>query len=587
MRIFPALLTIKTFMKKNKLHYVSQLLLLLAFGLSSSSSFAQSQIIPAGNTDVFLDNISTAGRAASLNSASIGYNGGELKVVASGGDPFGAAPPSFIVTDGNTKQQQILPYWSPQPVSIHPDIVIGNDLNNTSNYIVGIIYENAAGCGSGSEIAAGLYYDRWAVYWDGSGAIQDSLLERDTLYTYGDYNPHIAILAEYDNPMPSGPSAGMPTCNRVVLSYSEIACTGFYAQFHIHRSSLNTFPYADTFMNVGGWETVGDVALTQVQDPLTGIVKNVLMVAKCYKVQNGSAPYLSNPGQQYLTYSQYDLTTVNGPATTSAFLDSGQYSLPRLTAINDYNNNNQGIAHWAVASQKRSNIPMGDQAWVFTGPAATINGCTALDASYPYFHDSSTIFNTIDISSGPGLQYTVQYSTINTWLPVPPIKTPPPPRIPVFVAQSITLSGDRADSNYCKVPFTHNNGVGSHTLASAPNTGSSNSLFTCWQYLSDSLFIKSTFAPVSFKTAGIINVGNNAAWKIFPNPANSILTINCAGTLSHNSYTITDMTGRLVASDAILTNNTQLDVRGLSPGIYTVTIYSANNSIQTEKLVRE
>lgn len=68
---------------------------------------------------------------------------------------------------------------------------------------------------------------------------------------------------------------------------------------------------------------------------------------------------------------------------------------------------------------------------------------------------------------------------------------------------------------------------------------------------------------ITLKDAGII---------IFPNPAFSILIIQCPQSIVGRQYTIVDMTGRLVQGGVLLNTVNTLDIAALTPGVYTIII---------------
>jgi hypothetical protein len=71
---------------------------------------------------------------------------------------------------------------------------------------------------------------------------------------------------------------------------------------------------------------------------------------------------------------------------------------------------------------------------------------------------------------------------------------------------------------------------------------------------------------------------------IYPNPASKQITVTSDGV--PDQIFITDAMGRRVMSVQPLAQQTQLDVSGLAPGVYFVSILVAE-SVQTERLIIE
>ena len=70
---------------------------------------------------------------------------------------------------------------------------------------------------------------------------------------------------------------------------------------------------------------------------------------------------------------------------------------------------------------------------------------------------------------------------------------------------------------------------------------------------------------------------------ITPNPASTDITVSFKGT-QFNLVTISDLSGRIVLREKLLTNNQKLDVSQLPAGNYAITLFGAGNRL-TEKLI--
>lgn len=66
---------------------------------------------------------------------------------------------------------------------------------------------------------------------------------------------------------------------------------------------------------------------------------------------------------------------------------------------------------------------------------------------------------------------------------------------------------------------------------------------------------------------GIIS-GHGTLGKVYPNPANGVLNISLPGNNTPHRLTITDITGKMLQNTTAYTEATQLDISGLSAGVY-------------------
>lgn len=83
---------------------------------------------------------------------------------------------------------------------------------------------------------------------------------------------------------------------------------------------------------------------------------------------------------------------------------------------------------------------------------------------------------------------------------------------------------------------------------------------------------------------GIDEAAATSSWSLYPNPANSILTVG--GSFSgRDQYMITDLTGRTVATGTLGFNT--IDVSGFAAGTFVFTIVKANGQAESKRFVRE
>ncbi len=84
---------------------------------------------------------------------------------------------------------------------------------------------------------------------------------------------------------------------------------------------------------------------------------------------------------------------------------------------------------------------------------------------------------------------------------------------------------------------------------------------------------------------GLTEISIQSNFSIYPNPANSTINIKTDTKLIGENYIIYDNLGKSVLSGKITTENTSIEIRNLSAGIYFFSI--GENIKQTFKVVKE
>lgn len=100
------------------------------------------------------------------------------------------------------------------------------------------------------------------------------------------------------------------------------------------------------------------------------------------------------------------------------------------------------------------------------------------------------------------------------------------------------------------------------------------------------IVIRSNYDPEV--TTGIIDHDKSAAISIYPNPATESITVKHAYALSSGPVLqIRDVTGRIVLTSALASNQQTLDISGLSAGVYFATVTSKEGQGKTIKIVKK
>ena len=92
----------------------------------------------------------------------------------------------------------------------------------------------------------------------------------------------------------------------------------------------------------------------------------------------------------------------------------------------------------------------------------------------------------------------------------------------------------------------------------------------------------STSAPITINGVGVNNVPTAASISIFPNPANNVVTVKAATAIN---IVVKDMQGRVVLQQE---GAGQLNLSGISTGIYAISIFSKNGELlTTQRLLKK
>ncbi|MFM7637596.1 MAG: T9SS type A sorting domain-containing protein, partial [Crocinitomicaceae bacterium] len=90
---------------------------------------------------------------------------------------------------------------------------------------------------------------------------------------------------------------------------------------------------------------------------------------------------------------------------------------------------------------------------------------------------------------------------------------------------------------------------------------------------------------ISDPCAGIEENSQDALFSVFPNPAQSIINVKADNKLIGDVYTIYDNTGRVILSGKLIAENTTIELRNLSGGIYMFSV--GENMKQSFKVIKE
>ncbi len=507
-----------------------------------------------------------------LNSAVIDYSpnctgscgSAQLKVVSWEGASAGTIPAGFIADDGLGSPITI----NLTPGTLFSDVVVGNKISMTTDYLVGIVYYTGT-------LGATINLDIYDIGNVGTGsALTSTLVSSQTISppSYVASYPHIDIIAQYGSLL-----SGLPTCDKFVITYNysdginPTKIMGYYSSLN-NPTSYSSRTIATGYIH--DYYDLPDVAAIQRRGEI-GIDDVALFT------------YI---GVDTLFYQEWNIT--QGTISNQIILDLAPITVPRIDAIDDYHINNplgtHPLAYYDVVApnitaktimcyNNKLPIPGGldiSSAYIgtsnYTGyPGVAAGPCKTYTVAYPqyYYGNGDALAQSIDWNTGYPVNYVsgtfpftyVDYYQINYSFPV--------------------------EGTFGVVGFT-----ASATCNGASSSYSPYALFA-WVGIdgttSGNIYDKLTDCSMAFKPASVATI-NKDNWSVAPNPAIDVVTLTSDNNIQGNTYSITDVTGRTLQHAAVTSPKQQIDVSALVPGMYILTVYSSNTElIKTIKLVKE
>ena len=107
-------------------------------------------------------------------------------------------------------------------------------------------------------------------------------------------------------------------------------------------------------------------------------------------------------------------------------------------------------------------------------------------------------------------------------------------------------------------------------IVSGVNAKNNNQKFRC--VVSHSICLEYSEQAVLYILTGVEAQSQQPVISIYPNPAKSFITVKTTTELSEATWFLSDVTGRSVLNGAIAGKETLIDISGLSPGLYLLTL---------------
>ena len=493
---------------------LSALLLLVSFSAKSQTIIGAS----------FADNVLAAGIDARNINCDMTYNwsGGHLRVVAY--DDFNTGM-GYVRLDDFSGGSLTIPITN----GLFPDVVIGDDMNNPgTDYILGLVY--------GASVT---WFETYSITGVGSSTLTATQTSFQQLSVPGNPTsrfPHIDLYPDVNNQI-----NGWNALHEFVITWSEDFGSG-----------MDIYATSGDLMNP---TTLS--AFLAITSGGSGMMSDV---AALFDVSAGQ-PYAYIP---YFNSSTNDLDIaevdiLGNSFTTTSGVDNPLQSLPRIDAMNMYDNS-LGMQHYQVAYPKYNGTSY--EMWSYNDLTANNDLSSVGFSSFDNIHAA--------VAAGPGPWYGVpDYGNDNyavAW------HLPGANR---YVAQSIDVLTGWISGTFPDYYITNQNPM----VTSAPSTYYSNiavststnvgaRLLTSWSG-NGRVWYKYNSNTASYKTNGVEEMPRNEQYALYPNPATTML--NIAGA-KNATYTITDMMGRTLLTGNIDDKNETIHINRLSAGLYVAAI---------------
>ena len=92
--------------------------------------------------------------------------------------------------------------------------------------------------------------------------------------------------------------------------------------------------------------------------------------------------------------------------------------------------------------------------------------------------------------------------------------------------------------------------------------------------------------PYEISVLSVAEQAENISLSVYPNPSTDYLYLTSSDENSDLSYQLFDMNGRLLKSEKITENQTNIDMQGLVSATYFVKVNQGNKTVKTFKIIK-
>ncbi len=444
------------------------------------------------------------------------------------------------------------------PYITEPDIIVGNDpVNPLTDYRVAVAYVN--------NFTALPTIDFFRVSYTGPATFTATPAGSITLPVApgsGSKSIHIDIVAEYNNVL----TTGYPWCDNFIVTWDDALAN--YASLGA-LSTFSTGP-ALPMMSAGTQTDVAAIQRAAVWPCGGACVPDII---GCFVTNSGS----------FLTYEEINFTTFTPPVSGAIGSIPGlNYNRPRIDAPDDLNSNHPAgfpnLCYYKVVTEENSSGIMRSFAYDNMSPALPVDDGWYLPCGVGA--GTGPFSPTVAYGGNAGTQYQVAHfvdaiagagsPTTNVWME---------PLSATFPASTTAPGLTGGSPFYYRVNTatpTLCNGVVLNSISTPCNNPMSKTL-VAWVDnnpgggpVSNVMYKVSFFSlpgGYAFRQPG----GGNtpppapAQWKLYPDPAKELLTIESPVV---TTYAITDILGRTRQSGHLQPGKQVMDITGLAAGAY-------------------
>ncbi|MGN6569476.1 MAG: T9SS type A sorting domain-containing protein [Flavipsychrobacter sp.] len=471
-------------------------------------------------------------------------------------DDLGGAGSAFektglFVTDGITiidvsTIHPSSPYWTwinspsswPYGAVTGADVVIGNG-STLTEFLLGVIYTYDDPSHNGYAAL-----DIYTISNPG-GTLTVTYNSTTTLSTNSNWGARIDMIPDYNNLL----STGKPKCDRFVATWEDITGSGV-----LGYSATLSNPTSGTSAHLSIDEDWMNCDIAGIQR--SGTKGN----------QNFGLYTFWDPGTNELKYEEWNITT-NTVSAPVVLASHGTY-YPRIDAIDNPSLQAVGNNNWVVAAMDPAmgSVSVYSDAHPSGLGSIPVTSSPGGGACAVAFGPGSSMYTigSFDIGAGNFLTNLVGIS-----------------------ASSIGATGFIVNSSTANEPLYPD----CITLSSTCNTDG-DYIFAGWRNVTvtspntDYFYCKTTGMPISFKQpTAISNSGQSPNYSVYPNPVINLLTLSG----KHNdgdSYSIIDVSGRVVMTGSIISDDQLLNVNNLVNGMYILNIITSDKT-QKVQFVKE
>ncbi len=430
------------------------------------------------------------------------------------------------------------------PGAIDIDVVLGDDMNNPGTDFIATVVYNA----SSTAII-----ETYTITGTGGGSLVASPTNIATLpvMTTGISNvpPHIDLYPDMNNLI-----SGIPALHEYAVTWSEYQPFVGNDVYLTHGDIANPGSFGTQYtITTGGTGIWPDVAC--LTDITTG------------------DPYAYVP---YMNWPNIDLWEVNLNTTatslTSAINSNNVEKSVRIEAMNQYDPG-AGLQKYeiAYAESNGSSLDMIS----YNDLAGNLNLSAALGGGGNNIHPA--------VSAGPGALFNGGYGNKQhsvCWYN---------DGVPVYYSQAIEVNSGNVSATYpdyyevnmTPMIFIPLDPYYAPIGVSTSSNWGDDELLTAWNN-SDDIYYKYQGDISQYKITSVNEV-KPLACKLYPNPATSAISITG---VTQAAYSITDVSGRILASGEVTKANSTLDIAQLAKGMYIIHL-TENNKTSILKFVKQ